>query len=429
MALALVSLVGCGQADPTGPGTSGTGATPNVSLPRPQTQPCNVELACEQEIQDDPKVSCDMIVTIGSQRVYEGIGAVEKRGRSSLNFPKPNYALELREVDGTTNRPVDLLGFGADEDWILDGSWADRSFIRNTLAFDLFAAFSATWYAPQSGYCELTLNDEYRGVYRLVERIKQGDARVALQKDDGRGQSFVVHQDEDGTLRFELGLEGRWDAIYPKEPTAQQQQGIQSWLDELQDALRARTEGVDGVFGHLNRQNVIDWVLLQEFSKNIDAYKLSVYITKDASGSGQLVPWDLDLAFGQPEVTSGSDDLQRSHEPSGWIVERPEFIRNVSAVPGFAVELATRWRQLRRGPLATPVVLGHLAALADVVRPFSDANFERWPLAEVRFEQIYGPYHLYDVVSFDDEVSHVETWIERRLEWMDANIDSFPTSR
>lgn len=423
---ALLLLTSCGQADPAERTDSDdTTAPPNVALPAPPVETCDVELACEAAIQDDPKVLCDMVITIGTQRVYEGVAGVEKRGRSSLSFPKPNYAVELREVDGTTNRPVDLFGFGADEDWILDGSWADRSFIRNSLASDLFQSFSADWYAPQAAYCELTLDDEYRGVYRVVERIKQGDARVQLQKDDGQGRSFVIHQDEDGSLRFELGLEGRWDPTYPKEPDQQQQQGIQRWLDELADALRASSDGEDGVFGKLNRQNVIDWLLLQEFSKNVDAYKLSVYLTRDGGGLGQLVPWDLDLAFGQPEVTSGSDALQRNHEPSGWVVERTPFVRDIAAVPGFAAALATRWRQLRGGPLATSVVLRQVAAYQSVIEPMTAANFERWPLDEVRFEQVYGPYHLYEVSSYDDEVSHIETWISARLTWMDANIDDF----
>jgi hypothetical protein len=394
-------------------------------VPAPQTERCSVELACAATIQDDPKVPCDMVVTVGVARVYEGRSGVEKRGRSSLAFPKPNYAVELREADDTTNRPVDLFGFGKDEDWILDGSWADRSFIRNSLASDLFQTFSADWYAPQSAYCELTLDAEYQGVYRLVERIKQGDSRVALQKDSGQGDSFVIHQDEDGSLRFELGLEGHWDPIYPKEPNAQQQQGIQSWLAELERALRTHSDGSDGVFGKLNRQNVVDWVLLQEFAKNIDAYKLSVYMTRDSGGLAQLVPWDLDLAFGQPEVTSGSDELKRAHEPSGWVVERTQFLRDIAAVPGFGDAMAARWRQLRGGPLATAAVLQRVATFEAVVKPLTAANFERWPLDEVRFEPVYGPYHLYDVASFDDEMSHLETWLSDRLEWMDSNIDGY----
>lgn len=423
-ALAAALLVaGCGQSDPTRNGDPAHSATGN--LPAPHTERCEIDLQCDDTIADEPKVDCTIAIRVAGAQAHAGRAGVEKRGRSSLNFPKSNYAVELREDDAMTNRPVDLFGFGADEDWILDGSWADRSFLRNTLASDLFQAFSVDWYAPQSAYCTLELNGQAQGLYRLVERIKQGDARVNLNKDSGDGQSFVIRQDEAGTLRLEVGLEGRWDAVYPKEPSPQQRDGMQSWLDDLGQALGRRSDGDDGVYAMLDQRNVVDWVLLQEFAKNIDAYKLSLYLTKDENSLAHLVPWDFDLSFGQPEVTSGSQQLQRADEPSGWIVERTEFLRDLASVPGFGAALSARWAVLRNGPLATPTVQNQLAAYVAVVTPFAEANFDRWPLDEVRFEQIYGPYHLYEVDSYADEVDHVRSWVDARLEWMDAHIDEY----
>lgn len=423
---AALVVLSCGQSAPNGAlDSADAGLAPSTTLPAPPTERCELELTCEERIQDEPKVPCDLVVTVGAQRVYTGQSAVEKRGRSSLAFPKPNYAVELREMDGQTDRPADFYGFGRDEDWVLDGSWVDRSFVRNTLVLDLFRAFSSDWYAPESAYCELRLNGEYQGLYRLVERIKRGPFRVAIAKDDGQGKSFVIRQDEDGALRFELGLEGRWDPIYPKDATSAQREGMQTWLASLERALRARSDGADGVFQLLNRQNVIDWVLLQEFAKNVDAYKLSVYLTRDSGGLGQLVPWDFDLAFGQPEVSSGSENLRKNHEPSGWVAERTGFVRDLTAVPGFVPALATRWRQLRTGPLSTTVVLAQLDAYKAIIVPVAAANFDRWPIDEVRFEQIYGPYHLYEVTSFEAEMSHLRDWIEQRLVWIDSNIENF----
>jgi hypothetical protein len=138
-----------------------------------------------------------------------------------------------------------------------------------------------------------------------------------------------------------------------------------------------------------------------------------------------LVPWDFDLSFGQPEVTSGSQQLQRADEPSGWVVERTDFLRDLASVPGFGAALSARWAVLRNGPLATPTVQNQLAAYVAVVSQFADDNFDRWPLDEVRFEQIYGPYHLYEVDSYADEVSHVRSWVDARLEWMDVHIDEY----
>lgn len=424
--LLVSTLVGCGQSDLAASGPDAGGAAPSGVSPLapPPSDLCALVLTCERAIQDEPKTDCALSIRIGAQVAYEGAAGVEKRGRSSLAYPKANYGVELRQSDGT-NLPADLFGFGADEDWIFDGSWVDRSFVRNALVSDLFQAFSAGWYAPQSGFCTLQLNGEPQGLYRLVERVKQGDARVPLTKDDGTGSSFVIQQDDSGTLRFDLGLESRWESVYPKDPSPAQSNGMQSWLDRLDRALNARSDGADGVFGVLDQDNVVDWILLQEFSKNIDAYKLSVFLTKDTTGLGQLVPWDFDLSFGQPSVQDGSLALRASDEPTGWIAERTDFVRDLVAVPSFPTALTARWRALRGGPLANAAVERQLQAYERVVGPAAPQNFEIWPLDEVRFEQIYGPYHLYEVASYDAEMSHVRNWIARRLTWIDQNIDAY----
>jgi hypothetical protein len=53
-------------------------------------------------------------------------------------------------------------------------------------------------------------------------------------------------------------------------------------------------------------------------------------------------------------------------------------------------------------------------------------NFSVWPLAEVDFSRIYGPYSLYPVSSYSDEVMQLRAWIEARLAFMDAHIDTYP---
>jgi CotH kinase protein len=397
--------------------------TPALELAAPPEQVCHVSLACAEEIADEPKVNCDVSVTLGEERVYEGLCGVERRGRSSLLYPKGNYAIELREEDGS-NRGQDFFGFGKDEDWILDGSWVDRSFMRNTLVSDLFRGFSATWYAPESGYCTLEVNGAPQGIYRLVERIKRGDERVPLVKDDGTGASFVIKQEKDGYLRLDVGLESGWEATYPNNPTAAQIQGIQTWLDQFSAALATRSDAEDGVFQLLNRHNVVDWVLLQEFAKNIDAYKLSIIITKDRAGLARLVPWDFDLAFGQPTVNDGTE-LVTAHETSGWVVQRTPFLQDIVAVPGFGEVLSARWRTLRQGPLREAVIDQQLSAYERVIADATTENFTVWPITDVAFEPIFSRFHLYEVASFDEELVELRTWITQRLTWIDEHIEEY----
>lgn len=82
--------------------TSKTPGFPSSSAP--STVPvdteglCQVSLACEGNILDGPKTPCALTVRGEDGAIeYEGVAGVELRGRSSLSFPKPQYAVELRE--------------------------------------------------------------------------------------------------------------------------------------------------------------------------------------------------------------------------------------------------------------------------------------------------------------------------------------------
>lgn len=407
----------------------------------PSDDLCSIALCCAVDIPDEPKVACSIAIAEetaeGKQVRYDGYAGVERRGRSSQYYPKPNYALELRDADGVTDRPVDLLEMGKDEDWILDGSWIDRSFIRNQLVAELFSSAGPQRYAPEARYCVLKLNDAYQGIYRLVERPKRDGQRIDIAKDDGTGQSFVVRQDDDGLLSFPLGFESRWKPTYPNANriTAAQRSGIQQWLDGLYAALERREPGEEGVFGFLDREDVMDWILVQELSKNIDAYKLSVHLYKDRGRLARLVPWDFDMAFGQPKVNIallvakdlelGGKELKNAHKPKGWIAQRTAFLEDLLAVEGFAEDLARRWHGLRASAWSTQRIMERLERAAASVAPEANDNFDRWRLENIDFEKLYPPYSLYRVESYEEEVEHLREWLGKRLEWMDEHVEAF----
>ena len=51
---------------------------------------------------------------------------IKLRGQSSLLFPKKQYSIHTKNDDGTNNN-ISLLGMPAENDWVLNGSYADKS--------------------------------------------------------------------------------------------------------------------------------------------------------------------------------------------------------------------------------------------------------------------------------------------------------------
>jgi hypothetical protein len=394
----------------------------------------HIELDCPSEIVDEEKVLCTFSIVDGlGGVVYADHAGVELRGRSSLAFPKLNYSVELRTPDDEESA-VNILGMGQESDWVLDGMWADRSFIRNALAYDSFRDFSATSYAARGRYATLSLNGAPQGLYRIVERIKRDDDRVILPEDDGTGSSFLVKQDDEGELRLRLGLQNRWALVYPTSSTATEAQraGVQAWLDRLNAALTgdAPDDPTTGVLSLLALDPTADFLLLEELMKNIDAFNLSIHIARGAGGLATFVPWDCDLSLGQPTVSNepdGGPNQETNDEPEGWIIHRPPFINTLASVETLRARLGPRWRELRMTALSDDAIERKLARYAmTLLPPAIEENFTLWPIEDVDYVDVYEPYTFYDVANHAEEMTRLKAFLSARLAWMDANIDSYP---
>jgi hypothetical protein len=393
-----------------------------------------VALDCPTEIIDEEKIRCAFSITDGlGGVVYSDHAGVEIRGRSSQEFPKLNYSIELRTATDIETA-VNILGMGQESDWVLDGMWADRSFVRNALAYDSFRDFSATSYAARGRYAKLTLNGDPQGIYRIVERIKRDDDRVNLTADDGTGSSFIVKQDTGGDLRMPLGLQNSWALVYPGDAiaTETQRDGVQAWLDRLNDALTgdAPEDPTTGVFSLLALDPVADFILVQELMKNIDAFDLSIHIARDAGGLARLVPWDCDLSLGQPTVSgepNGGPDQETNDQPEGWVIHRQAFIDTLVSVEMLRARLGSRWRELRLTALSDAALTRKLDRYAATLTPGAiEENFALWPIEDVDYVEFYEFYSFYVVASHAEEMTRVKAFLTARLAWIDANIDAYP---
>lgn len=390
---------------------------------------CQMALQCDTTIPDDPKITCTFSLADGQGVTeFDDHAGVELHGRTSLTFPKKNYSIELLDASAAT-KATDLLGMGKESDWILDGMWADRSLMRNALTYDTFRELGSLHYAAKGRWCTLALNGKAQGIYRLEEKIKRDDDRVVLTADDGTGRSFIIKQDSSGSATLAIGGGSQWELVYPKQgkETSAQLAGVQAWLDALGNALKNPADPQIGLLTLLDRDATVDWILVQEMMKNIDAYNASLYFSRDAGGLARLIPWDFDLTLGQPTV-SGDANVPPNDQPGGWIIHRTNLSRALAAVPDIVQALGPRWRALRAGPLSDAAMLARLDAYQVTLSPDAVAqNLDIWPLAQIDYSKTtYAPYSLYPVSSYADEVSKLRAFLTARLAWLDAHIDSYP---
>jgi hypothetical protein len=411
-----------------------------------------------REISDEPKTTAHLGVIDGGEgrrnspsgafNAYDGPIGIEIRGSSSKMFPKKNYAFETRDDSG---RPfnVPLLGFPPENDWVLYGPYTDKSLMRNALAYALSNAMGR--YASRTRACELVLNGDYRGVYFLMEKIKRDRNRVDVSGLNSTGNSgdsltggYIVKIDKpDGAGNAGWFSEYRSDSVYrklieyqfhypkPEDITREQAAYIRSVIGRFEDAMAGGfyADPMRGYPRLIRTDTFADNFILSELAKNVDSYRLSMFLAKDRDGvDGRLRAgpvWDMDLGFGNADYYEG-------WAADGWemdfLTADPDFrgsdryqvpfwwkrLRQDSA---FQVLVHERWESLRRGPLGTESINALIDGFAAELSEPQARNFERWPVLD---EYVWP--NAYIGFTWPAEVAHLKAWIADRLDWMDEAI-------
>lgn len=377
----------------------------------PPSAPGLATLTCAEAVPTDGKVPCSFrLADAAGALVWEGTAGVGLHGRSSAGFPKPQFAIELRDETGA-DAPANLLGMGEEADWLLNGMYVDRALLRNKLAYDLFRELThdRDW-APESEYVELTYQGEFFGLFTLVERIDRADDRTPVRTDDGTGAAFIVKASEAGipsSLQY-----GLWEVLYPpvSAQTPEVLAGVTARLGRMESLLAARDPAL---FDEVDLDSAVAFVLIEEAFKNNDAFYLSHHLYVHEDGKLHFAPWDLDLSLGQPSYNDNEN-------PASWLAYRPEIVLGMGRYTRFSARMATMWAEWRAGALSDAAFGARLTAQVRALGGAPARNFERWPIGDIQFSG-----YLYTVGSYEEEIERVLAFARARFAWMDENVGAW----
>lgn len=405
-------------------------------------------------IVDDPKIVAIMGIINqedGSNNLndpfdefYGEIG-IEIRGSSSGTFPKKSYGVETRGPD-STNYNVSVFDWPIDNDWILYAPYSDKSLIRNVLTYKLGNEMGE--WAPRTQAVELVVNGEYRGVYIFMERIKQNPGRVNIDKlnyEDTEGNDltggYIVKIDKTtgggivawtspylqappawGTVNFQM----HDPAIEDMHPA--QLNYIETYITDFETALDGPdfTDPALGYKPYVNLASFIDFMIVNEISKNVDGYRISTFMYKERlSEGGKLVAgplWDFNLAWGNANycnggLTTGWEIYFNNVCGGGGGLNNPFYWNRLVEDPVFAHDLNCRWQTLRMTTLNTDTLLTFIDEMEVYLEDAAERNFQRWP--------ILGSYvwpNNYVGDTYAEEMDYLRSWTIDRLAWMDANM-------
>lgn len=405
-----------------------------------------VLITTAQAIMDDPRILGNMKVLNDPSGInelsddptdYDGLISIEIRGSSSQMFPKKSYALETQDASGANNN-VSLLGLPEENDWILYGPYTDKSLMRNAVVFELGEKLNR--YTPRRRYCEVFINNDYRGVYMLMENIKRDDNRVdiaTLLPEDIEGDEltggYILKVD-----KFTGDFEGGWNSPYltvggadnfiqfhkpeADDLNAPQMEYIEGHITAFEDAL-AGPDFADPVLGYkpfVDMNSFVDLYLINELSKNIDGYRLSTYFYKQKdSNGGKIVMgpwWDYNLALGNVDYCEGANT-------EGFEVNtdcgnaNPFWWERMLEDPAYRDLTRCLWDDYRSAAWSNESIHSTIDSLATLLEEANVRDFARWP----RLGEYVWP-NAFIGQTYEEELEYMRDWVDDRLAWLDANI-------
>lgn len=326
------------------------------------------------------------------------------RGGISRAYDKKSFRLRL---------PVkmSLGGLEADNDWILNASYIDKTFMRHKLSFDLFREMNAANYAPNCAYAELYHNSEYAGLYIVMERPDA--TRLKIDKKDS---AAFVFKEPPTFYGHTGGLDS--DSLYrdaQKFPDISKSDRS-AYLRRLEWLIR---EGDDRTFENeifelLEIDNIIDWQLLLLLSNNSDGQHKNYYIYRtDSLSKARIALWDCDHGWGR-DGDNEYNMLSRVIDPLRMTL----FKRLVALNPNnFNEQMAARYARLRKGPFSKVYLEHEILEMHRVVEAYVEKNAQRWP--------VDSP-HYYDANDYRRELSVIRNFIELRIPQLDAYFGYTP---
>lgn len=416
-----------------------------------------IKISTSKKIKDEPKTEAKMQIFIKDSLLLSSRIGIEYRGAvSQMFYEKKSYGIELWDE---TNKGISgsLLNLPAEEDWILHGPYADKSLIRNVLAYQVSNNIGR--YAPKTQFVELEINGDFRGLYVLMEKIKRGEERVNISKlssktsaadsisggyilnidktvgagysnqdDYNESNAITSKYDQSGKVSKNTKIHFLYD--YPKPTTISEPQKayIENYMHQFEKALSSSdfSDTKLGFRKYIDEDNFIDYFLLTELFQNFDGYRISTYLQKERGEKLKMGPiWDFDLSLGSKGFCHNMNQENKNY----WIFEYNKYCGDdMWVVPFwwprllqdklFVEKLNARWKALRQNEFSEVVLIQNVDSQVNYLKNTKavERNFNRWKILNKRIEpnETKG--------SHDQEVNLIKNWLRQRLVWMDKQL-------
>lgn len=356
------------------------------------------------------------------------------RGRSSRNFDKSGYLVKFKDNSFINSKKISLAGMTADSDWVLHGPYMDKTLLRNYLCYNLSGEIME--FSPNVRFCEIFLNGSYQGVYILTEKIEYNDnGRINITKTDPdlASTSYILQLDVGSenplyalnTFSYYTGKNGaaasgsnKLEIIYPNLTlTPAQKKYIEYDISKFEKAL-VSFDSANKKWGYpafIDIDSFVDYFIINEFTMNSDAAKLSTYYYKDLRGKMKIAVWDFNSSF--------DNYVPIMSNPHYFMMTDKFWYKYLLKDSTFVDKVIERYSQLRQTYLSDAYLLKYVDDTVAYLGKAVERNYRVWGYSFTSEYDLLKPSQR-NPRTYDEAVKQLTKTIVDRGAFMDNNIKS-----
>ena len=358
--------------------------------------------------------------------ITEVLTEIKGRGNSTWGMAKKPYRLKFDEK-------IKFLGNEAKEkNWVLLANYADKTLMRNALAFETARNMMNFGFTPSVTFVDVVLNGENLGSYMLTDQVEVKKKRVPVTEQETTttmsdaeitgGYLIEVDGFADSEISWFQTSQGMKVTIkYPKDDEINSDQSayIANYTQNMENAMFSPnfTDAELGWRKYIDEASMVDWYIACELFGNSDSW-WSTYMYKERNEVFKFGPlWDFDIAFNNDKRLGDATTLMmrtNAHEPKTWISRWWQDAGFVSAVK-------TRWAELRAAGLEA-FMTNYITTTATYLDASQKNNFEVWNILNTI---VYN--ELAARGSYEAEVEFLKEYVRNRIAYLDTQFEMAET--
>ncbi|MEI6602090.1 MAG: CotH kinase family protein [Clostridia bacterium] len=346
---------------------------------------------------------------------------IKGRGNSSWGMDKKGYKIKLTKT-------ASVLGMPTNKTWVLIANYADKSLMRNYLAYTLASSLNGLDFTPRMKFVNLFLNGRYNGLYLLGDAVEVSPTRVPVTKTTGNDTGFLLE------VNFRMNMDwynpkkatpfvsttGGYYMEYtdpeprassspkPLELTGAQMTAIASTIQSIETAIYTKNPATYDPL--IDYASFNDWFIMEELFSNLDSgFVTSCFMHKDVGGKLKMGPiWDFDSS-------SGNSDNSWFVKTTGYMGAGGSWLSNVTQNGTGLTRLKARWVAIK--PIINKMMT-MIDQTTELIRPSFTENFDLW-----KIQGIYvwpNSPAIASATTLDQQVAILKDWMTKRITWMNS---------